>query len=112
MSPLFGVSLQEAFLYWDYNNSWFNNMFMSYSTGYLFVMAKSGVTFVLYSYLTGILAVVASRGKLKNQPKIPLIIAYFLFPFFLFLQIPLDACAIFIKEVKWVKIPRGEGSPK
>ena len=112
LSPLFGVSLQEAFLYWNYDVSWFSNMFMSYQTGYLFMMAKSGVTLFLYSYLTGFFALIASRGKFKGQPKLPLFIAFIFFPLFLLLQIPLDACAIFIKEVKWVKIPHGENSPK
>ena len=108
LSPLFGVSFQETFLYWDYDKSWFINMFVSFKTGYLFMMAKSGVTFVLYSYLTAFFALIASRGKFKNQPKLPLIVGFIFFPFFLFLQIPLDTCAIFMKEVKWVKIPHGE----
>ena len=112
LSPLFGVSLYDAFLYWNYDASWFHNMFMSFNTGYLFIMARSIVTFFLSSHLTGFFAVVASRGKFKGQPKLPLFIAFIFFPLFMFLQIPLDLCAIFMKEVKWVKIPHGENSPE
>lgn len=108
LSPLFCVSYQETFLYWNNEVNWFTNMFMSLRTGYLFTFAKSIVTYFIYSFLASGLSIIASRGKYKKQPKFPLIGAFFVFSFFILLQIPLDICAIFVKNVKWVKIPHGE----
>ena len=112
LSPLFGVSLQEAFLNWNYEQNWFMNMFMSLNTGFLFGMAKTAATFILSSYVTAIGVLIASRGKYKGQPVLPLIGGFIVLPLFLFLQIPLDICAVFMKEVKWKKIPHGQGSTK
>lgn len=108
LSPLFGVSLQEAFLYWNHDRSFFENLFMSFNTGALFGMAKSLVIIFISAYLTVFAVLLASRGKYKKQPKLPLILGFILFPFFLLLQIPLDLAVIFIREVKWKKIPHGE----
>ena len=112
LSPLFGISLQEAFLNWNYEQNWFMNMFMSLNTGFLFGMAKTAATFILSSYVTAIGVLIASRGKYKGQPVLPLIGGFIVLPLFLFLQIPLDICAVFMKEVKWKKIPHGQGSTK
>jgi hypothetical protein len=57
--------------------------------------------------LTLIAIIIASRGKYRKQPKLPLIFGFILFPFFVLLQIPLDLTAMFVKEVKWKKIPHG-----
>ena len=108
LSPLFGVSLQEAFLYWNHEKSWYGNMFMSFNTGALFTIAKSGVTYFISAYLTVTAVLLASRGKYKGQAKLPLIFGFILYPFFLLLQIPLDLSVLFLKEVKWTKIPHGQ----
>ena len=106
-SPLAGVSLQETFLYWNYEQNWFQNLFMSLNTGALFGMAKSAVWFLLASYLTVIMTLIASRGKFKNQAKLPLISAFIFFPLFILIQIPLDVTSLFIRDLKWRKIPHG-----
>lgn len=106
-SPLAGVSLKEAFLYWNHEQNWFQNMFMSFNTGALFGMAKTLAFYFLSSYLTTTLILIASRGKYKGQAKLPMITAFFAFPLFVLLQIPLDIAAIFIRNLKWRKIPHG-----
>lgn len=111
-SPLAGVSLQETFLYWNYEQSWFQNLFLSFNTGALFMMAKSLVFFFLSSYLSVLAVLIISRGKFKRQPKLPLIGGFLVFPFFLLLQIPLDIISIFVREVKWRKIPHGVSKKK
>ena len=108
LSPLFGVSLQDAFLYWNSDRSWFENLFMSFNTGALYGVLKSLIWFFIASYLSLIGVIIASRGKYKGQPKMPLTLGFLLFPFFLLLQIPLDLTAMFVKNVKWKKIPHGE----
>ena len=80
---------------------------MSLNTGALFGMAKSAVWFLLASYLTVIMTLIASRGKFKNQAKLPLISAFIFFPLFILIQIPLDVTSLFIRNLKWRKIPHG-----
>lgn len=106
-SPLCGISLQETFLYWNSDQSWFHNLFMSFNTGALFGIAKSFVWVFAGSYLTAIATLIASRGKFKGQPVLPLISGFIVFPLFLLLQVPLDITVMFIREVKWRKIPHG-----
>ena len=106
-SPLAGVSLQDTFLYWNNEQSWFQNLFMSLNTGALFGMAKSFMWFLIASYLTVAMTLFASRGKYKGQAKIPLISAFIFFPLFLLLQVPLDITSLFIRNLKWRKIPHG-----
>ena len=106
-SPLAGVSLNEAFLYWNYEQSWFQNLFMSLNTGAIFGMIKTFVWLFLGSYLTAIATLIASRGKYKGQAKLPLITGFIVFPLFLLLQVPLDVVTIFIHDLKWRKIPHG-----
>ena len=51
--------------------------------------------------------VLFSRGKFKNQAKLPLISAFIFFPLFILIQIPLDVTSLFIRNLKWRKIPHG-----
>lgn len=81
---------------------------MSFNTGAAFTIAKSGITYLFSAYLTVSAVLLASRGKYKGQAKLPLNFGFILYPFFLLLQIPLDLTAIFLKEVKWKKIPHGQ----
>lgn len=111
-SPLAGVSLEEAFLYWNPEQNWFQNLFMSWNTGALFGMAKSLTLFFLSSYLTVAMTLAASRGKYKGQAKAPMIRAFLVFPLFLLLQIPLDIVSLFIRDLKWRKIPHGVAKKK
>ena len=106
-SPLAGVSLKETFLYWNYEQNWFQNLFMSLNTGSLFGMAKSAVWVFVGSYLSAIAILIASRGKFKGQPILPMIGGFIVFPLFLLLQIPLDISSLFIRDLKWRKIPHG-----
>ena len=106
-SPLAGVSLQETFLYWNYEQNWFQNLFMSMNTGALFGMAKVLIWFFLASYLTVFAVLIASRGKYKGQAKLPLICAFIIFPLFVLIQVPLDLVSLFIHNLKWRKIPHG-----
>ena len=106
-SLLCGISLQEAFLYWNHDLNWFQNIFMSFNTGAVFGMAKSAVWLFVGSYITAIAVLLESRGKYKGQPVLPMIAGFLIFPLFLLLQIPLDLTALFVHEVKWRKIPHG-----
>ena len=81
---------------------------MSFNTGALFGIAKTFVWVILGSYITATVTLIESRGKYKGQPVLPMITGFLIFPFFLLLQIPLDLTAIFVREVKWRKIPHGE----
>lgn len=107
LSPLFGISLQEAFLHWDYNLNWFQNLFMSLNLGGLFLMARSLISSTLIIYLMAMGVLLGSNGKWKNQRKLPMLFAFILFPLFIFCQIPLDLCAMLLPNVKWRKIPHG-----
>ena len=111
-SPLAGVSLRETFLNWNYNQGWYYNLFVSLNTGALFGLAKSVVWFIIGTYSTVILTLIASRGKFRGQPKWPLIKAFFFFPLFVFIQIPLDIASLFVRNLKWRKIPHGTNQNK
>ena len=111
-SPLAGISLQETFLYWNAEQNWFQNLFMSFNTGALFGIAKSFVWLLLGSYLTAVMTLIATRGKLKGQATLPMIGGFILFPLFLFVQVPLDIASIFIRDLKWKKIPHGVTAKK
>ena len=107
-SPLFGVSIQDAFLYWNHDLNWYENLFMSFQTGALFGMAKSLIWVIFGGFISAAMILIESRGKYKGQPVLPMIAGFLLFPFFLLIQIPLDLVALFVREVKWRKIPHGE----
>ncbi len=107
-SPLFGVSLHDAFLYWNHDLSWFDNLFRSFNLGAVFGTMKSFIWVLLGGYISATMVLIESRGKYKGQPVLPMIGGFLIFPFFLLLQIPLDLIALFIREVKWRKIPHGE----
>ena len=107
-SPLAGISLEEAFLFWDVNKNWFENLFMSFNTGALFGIAKTIAWLFLGSYLTATMTLIASRGKYKGQAVLPMISAFITFPLFLLIQVPLDVVSLFIKNLRWRKIPHGE----
>ena len=107
-SPLAGISLEEAFLYWNYEQNWFQNLFISINNGALFAMAKELIWFFLVSYLTVFAVLISSRGKYKGQAKLPLICAFIAFPLFVLIQVPLDLISLFIRDLKWRKIPHGQ----
>lgn len=107
LSPLFGISLQEAFLYWNPDLNWFQNLFMSLNLGGLFLLARTIISSTLTIFLMAAGVLIGSCGKWKNQPKMPMIFAFILFPLFLFLQIPLDLGAMLVRNVKWRKISHG-----
>ena len=111
-SPLAGVSLQDAFLYWNHEQNWFMNLFMSMNTGALFGIAKAIIWFFLAAYLTVIAVLIASRGKYKGQAKLPLMGAFISFPLFVLIQVPLDIVSLFIRDLKWRKIPHGVSKNK
>lgn len=106
-SPLAGVSLKEAFLFWNYEQNWFQNIFMSLNTGALFGIAKSLTLFFIESYLITTMTLIASRGKFKGQSVFLMIGGFILFPIFLVIQIPLDVVSLFIHDLKWRKITHG-----
>lgn len=108
MSPIFGISLSETFLFWDSTRSWFYNMFLSFNVGALFSIAKSIIFLLLYGYLSTTFTLIASRGKYKGQPFSKMLLGYLIFPFFIYLQIPLDLTSLFVKNMKWRKVPHGK----
>lgn len=111
-SPLAGVSFNETFLNWNYDQGWYYNLFVSLNTGALFGLAKSVVWFLIGTYSTVILTLIASRGKFRGQTKWPLIKAFFLFPLFIFIQVPLDIASLFARNLKWRRIPHGLNKKK
>ena len=108
LSPLFGVSLQNAFLYWNDSLGFFGNMFASYQTGALFTLAKGLVTFLLSALLAGLLAYIVGYSNYKEFKKSVMIRGLLLIPFFILFQYPIDVKTLFSKSVKWVKIAHGE----
>ena len=107
-SPLFNISLHDAFLYWNTNESWFHNMFLSLNTGYLFSFLKGMVFFIVYSYITASLVRISAHEKFKDYKLSKKILGFLFFPLFLVLQFPLDLIGLFKKQVKWKKIPHGK----
>jgi len=107
-SPLFNISLHDAFLYWNTNESWFHNMFLSLNTGYLFSFLKGMVLFIVYSYITASLVRISAHEKFKDYKLSKKILGFLFFPLFLALQFPLDLIGLFKKQVKWKKIPHGK----
>ena len=85
------------------------NMFFSMRTGYLFVLAKTVIGFILSAFLTYILVYIAGHDEYKKTKKWNIFLGFLIFPFFMFLQYPLDLSVLFAKDVKWVKIKHGEG---
>lgn len=107
LSPLFNISLYEAFLYWNHDVSWFTNMFLSMRTGFLFTFIKTLAMFFFSAYLCGLIVLLAAKDKYKGYKASNKMKAFILYPFFLALQFPLDLVVLFRKEVKWKKIPHG-----
>lgn len=107
LSPLFNVSLYDAFLFWNANESWFHNMFYSLNTGYLFFYAKTVVLFIVSSYITALFVLISAHEKFKDYRLSKKILGFLFFPLFLALEFPLDIVGLFKKEVKWKKIPHG-----
>ena len=108
LSPLFGVSLHDTFLYWNTNESWFYNMFLSMNTGYLFSFLKGMVLFIISSYITVLLVRISAHDKFKDYKLSKKILGFLFYPLFLALQFPLDLIGLFKKQVKWKKIPHGK----
>ena len=106
LSPIFGISIYDAFLYWNPDVNWFTNIFASFNTGFLFILLRNIAFFFIGSYLTATGVLIAGRKKYKGHKISNIIFAYLLFPLFLGLQFPLDLVAMF-KKVKWQKIPHG-----
>ena len=51
---------------------------------------------------------IESRGKYNGQDVLPMIGGFLIYPFFLLLQIPIDFIVLFMRDVKWRKVPHGE----
>ena len=107
LSPLFGVSLHDAFLYWDSNRDFFANMFASMQTGALFSLAKGAVSFILSAYIAGLVAYFIGRDNYREFKIGKILLGLLIFPFFIFLQYPIDVTSLLSREVKWVKIKHG-----
>ena len=107
-SPLFNISLYDAFLYWNTNESWFHNMFFSLNTGYLFSFIKGVVFFIISSYITALLVRISANAKFKDYRLSKKMLGFIFFPLFLALQFPIDIVTLFKKQVKWKKIPHGK----
>ena len=107
-SPLAGVSLYDAFLYWDAGGNFFMNLFASFQTGALFILARGLATFLVSAFLAGVAAYIAGYDNYKEFKKSVMLRGLLLTPLFLFLQYPLDVKTLFMKSVKWVKIAHGE----
>lgn len=112
LSPLFGISLHDTFLYWDTNQTWYYNLFMSFNLGALFNYAKSFIIFVLSGFITVIAVLISGREKYKGYSVKNKIGAFLTFPFFMMLQFPLDIVALFNKKVEWKIIPHGDPNVK
>ena len=108
LSPLFGVSLHDAFLYWNPEAGFWGNLFVSYQTGALFTLAKGAVTFFLTALLVGVASYIAGHANYKEFKKSVMFRGLLLLPFFLALQYPIDVKTLFSKSIPWVKIAHGE----
>lgn len=108
LSPLFGVSLHDAFLYWNPEAGFWGNLFASYQTGVLFTLAKGAVTFILTALLVGVASYIAGHANYKEFKKSVMFRGLLLLPFFLALQYPIDVRTLFSKSIPWVKIAHGE----
>ena len=107
-SPLFGVSLYDAFLYWNPEAGFWGNLFASYQTGALFMLAKGVATFILTALLVGVVSYIAGYDNYKEFKKSVMFRGLLLLPFFLALQYPIDVKTLFSKSIPWVKIAHGE----
>ena len=105
-SPLAGVSLYDAFLYWDHNSSFLFNMFMSMNTGMLFILVRNTIFFFISNYFVAFIIYITGRDRFKEN-RGRMFLASIFFPIFLALQLPLDLVSLFKREIKWVKIPHG-----
>ena len=102
-SPLGGVSLQDAFLYYDPSQFFFINMY-SFKLGFVYSFARSIVQAYLLALLVSISLFIKYHKRFKG-PFFQQIITLFTYPIFVYLQLPLDLVAFFKKEVKWAPIP-------
>ena len=108
LSPLFGVSLQDAFFYWNGGANIFQNLFLSCQTGMLFGFAKGVVFFILTSYLAGLAVLIAGRAKYKGYRVMKKILAFIVFPLFLALAFPLEWTSLATRKVEWKRITHGD----
>ena len=102
-SPLGGVSLQDAFLYYDPSKLFIINMF-SLKLGFVYSFIRSIVQAYLLAFFMCIALFIKYHKRFKG-PIIQQIISIIVCPVFVYLQLPLDLVAFFKKEVKWVPIP-------
>ena len=108
LSPLFGVSYFDTFLYWNHNVSFFHNMFLSMRTGALYLIIRSLVMLLVSGYLAALAVYIAGYKKYRYNNKWKLFLASLIYPFFLGLQFALDVVALFKRNVTWAKIPHGD----
>lgn len=109
LSPCFGVNLHDAFLHYDQNLSFFQNMFGSMYLGALFSWAKGAAVFLLSGWLVGGIAYFLGRKEYKGFKVGNMLLGLLILPLFLALQYPIDATTLLSREVKWVKIAHGDG---
>ena len=107
-SPLAGISMYDAFLYWNSNISWISNMFLSFNTGALFVLLRNLLVFYIGGLITAIAILIAGHDKYKHNNKFVLVLSTLFYPLFLMLQFPLDFVALIKRNVSWSKIPHGQ----
>lgn len=86
-SPLFGVSLAEAWLSWAMSLAW------------------SALAFYISVFVTGLVLVVLESKRIKNVNIFVLIAAVIIWPIFLFLSIPLEFVSLFMHNIGWKTIP-------
>ena len=108
ISPLFGVTLYDAFLYWNAEAGFWGNMFASFQTGALFTLAKGLATFVLTALIVGFISYIAGYDNYKEFKKSTMFRGWLLLPLFFALQYVIDVRTLFGKSIGWVKIAHGE----
>ena len=108
ISPLFGVTLYDAFLYWNAEAGFWGNMFASFQTGALFTLAKGVATFVLTALILGFISYIAGYDNYKEFKKSTMFRGWLLLPLFLALQYVIDVRTLFGKSIGWLKIAHGE----
>ena len=104
-TPLFNESLTDAFLYWDNNQSFIYNLFISKNSGLVFSFISGFISSYIVAMITYFLTMFIGRNRFKTVSLSKAIIGIFFFPFFLLSQFIIDIQALFSRGLIWKQIP-------
>lgn len=102
LSPLFGISLRDAFLATSYDSAIMN---IIHPTGYLWNLARTCIMGYIGTLISAIIVFILGRKRIKNVSFIKKVWYTLIWPFFLLIQFPIDIQALFSKNLGWKPIP-------